>query len=363
MVDVPGSACYHKPTAQKAYRPAMQASSKVEHMQNPQTWRDLLGMVIRDPQERQRLANELGVSQLTLARWANNESRPRLQNLHHLVNALPEYRDSLPPLIASEFEEFSSTVETSDETADKIPSTFYARVFQANAELTPSLRSWLICDIILQQALEQLDPRRQGMAVIVVQCMPPTKEHIVRSLREVMGRGTPPWDRDLEQQAILLGAESMAGYVVTTGHSITVQNLNEDQGIFPAHRAKWEESSTAHPILRGNLVAGCLLVSSARPNYFTPERLTLSQNYADLLVLVFAPEEFSELERIKLGVMPQYDMQRIHLATFQERVYRIMLEAARKNAPIDSVQAEQLAWRQLEGELIQLSSHTHHEQG
>jgi len=215
----------------------------------------------------------------------------------------------------------------------------------------------------VQQALEQLAPRRQGMAVIVVQCMPPTKEHIVRSLREVMGRGTPPWDRDLEQQAILLGAESMAGYVVTTGHSITVQNLNEDQGIFPAHRAKWEESSTAHPILRGNLVAGCLLVSSARPNYFTPERLTLCQNYADLLVLVFAPEEFSELERIKLGVMPQYDMQRIHLATFQERVYRVMLEAARKNAPIDSVQAEQLAWQQLEGELIQLSSHTHHEQG
>jgi hypothetical protein len=61
--------------------------------------------------------------------------------------------------------------------------------------------------------------------------------------------------------------------------------------------------------------------------------------------------------------MPQYDIQRTYLATFQERVYRLMLEVARKNKPIDSVQAEQMAWQQLEGELIQLSSHTNHEQG
>src|SRR5215472_2929930 len=160
IVDVPGSSCYHKRTAQKAYRPAMQASSKVEYMPNPQTWRDLLGMVIKDPQEKQRLAIELGVSQLTLVRWANNESKPRLQNLHLLVKALPEYRTSLPALIVHEFEEFSSAVESNDETSDEIPSTFYARVFQANAELTSSLRSWLMRDIILQQALEQLDPRR-----------------------------------------------------------------------------------------------------------------------------------------------------------------------------------------------------------
>jgi len=330
----------------------MQASVKVEHMQNPLTWRALLGMVIKDPQEKQRLANELKVSQLTLSRWATNETKPRLHNLHLLVKALPEYRASLLTLLASEYEEFATTSEVKEEAEKEIPSAFYARVFQANAGLTPSLRSWQIRDIILQQALEQLDPECQGMAIIVVQCMPPTTERIVRSLREVMGRGLPPWSRDLEQHAILLGAESMVGYVVTTGRPITNQNLKRDQGIFPAYRAQWEESSTAHPILRGNLIAGCLLVSSTQPDYFFPERLTLIQSYADLLVLSFAPEEFYELERIQLSVMPQYDIQRIHLATFQERVYRIMQEAARKNEPVNGVQAEQLAWQELEGELI-----------
>ena len=331
-------------------------------MQNPPTWRALLGMVIKDPQEKQRLANELKISQLTLSRWVTNETRPRLHNLYQLVKALPEYRALLLPLLASEFEEFSSTTEIKEETAEEIPSAFYARVFQANAELTPTLRTWLIRDIILQQALEQLDPERKGMAIILVQCMPPTKERIVRSLREVMGRGLPPWSTDLEQQAILLGAESMVGYVVTTGRSITNQNLNRDQGIFPAYRAQWEESSTAHPILRGNLIAGCLLVSSVQPGYFSPERLTLIQNYAGLLVLAFGPEEFYELERIKLSVMPQFDIQRVHLATFQERVYRLMQEAARKNEPINVIKAEQLAWQQLEDELIHLPSQTNHQQ-
>jgi len=331
-------------------------------MQNPLTWRALLGMVIKNPQEKQRLANELKVSQLTLSRWVTNETKPRLHNLQLLVKALPENRALLLTLLADEYEEFSTTTEVKEATEKEIPSAFYARVFQANAELTPSLHSWLIRDIILQQALEQLAPERQGMAIIVVQCMPPTKECIIRSLREVMGRGLPPWSRDLEQHAILLGAESMVGYVVTTGRSITNQNLNRDQGIFPTYRAQWEESSTAHPILRGNLVAGCLLVSSTQPDYFSPERLTLIQSYADLLVLTFAPEEFYELECIQLSVMPQYDIQRIYLATFQERIYRIMQEAARKNEPINSVQAEQLAWQQFESELIQLPSQTNHQQ-
>src|SRR5215469_6113387 len=135
----------------------MQASGKVEHMQNPPTWRALLGMVIKDPQEKQRLANELKVGQITLSRWVTNETTPRLHNLRQLVKALPEYRALLLPLLTSEFEEFSSTIEVKEETAEEIPSTFYANVFQANAELTPSVRSWLIRDIILQQALEQLD--------------------------------------------------------------------------------------------------------------------------------------------------------------------------------------------------------------
>src|SRR5260370_97040 len=68
IVDVSNSACYHKRTAHKTHRPTMQASGKVEHMQNPLTRRALLGMENDHPQEKQRLPNDLTVSQLTMPR-------------------------------------------------------------------------------------------------------------------------------------------------------------------------------------------------------------------------------------------------------------------------------------------------------
>jgi hypothetical protein len=184
--------------------------------------------------------------------------------------------------------------------------------------------------------------------------MPPSDDHIVRSLREIIGRGTPPWKRELEQNAILLGAESMAGYVVTTGRSITSQNLKEEKGMYPAHKAEWEVSATAHPIMRAGHIAGCLVASSTQPDYFPPSRTILVQNYADLLVLVFEPKDFYELANIRFGVFPRYDIQQSYLVNFQERVAQLMIDALRKQRPLSSTEAEQIMWQQVESELLQL---------
>ena len=50
-------------------------------MQELPSWRVLLGQLIHDPQERNRIANELGINPATLVRWAHNETNPRPQNL------------------------------------------------------------------------------------------------------------------------------------------------------------------------------------------------------------------------------------------------------------------------------------------
>jgi len=45
-------------------------------------WRELLGHIIEDPQERQRIAQELGISPITLSRWVKSDSmKPRPHNL------------------------------------------------------------------------------------------------------------------------------------------------------------------------------------------------------------------------------------------------------------------------------------------
>ena len=327
----------------------------------PATWRSLLKSIISDPHERQRLADELGIKPITLIRWASGESDPRQQNLRHLLTALPQHRDEMFELIREEsgFEEFTNA--GFDESAISIPAAFYNRVFTARAATVESMRFWSISNLILQQAISQLDPDRLGMAINVVRCMiPSTVDHKVHSLRESVGLGTHPWSGDLEQKAMFLGAESLCGYVTTLCRPASNQNIDEQQNLIPAHKVEYEKSASVHPILFAGRIAGCLLVSSTQYNYFLPQsRLALIENYANLLALAFEPEEFYEPQDIELFVMPNQEEQKNYFANFRQRVANTMIEGARNKRPVNNVQAEQMVWQQLEEELLHHATEDH----
>src|SRR6266566_4807276 len=115
-------------------------------MQVPFNWRERLGEVIQNPQERQRLVNELSINSLTLTRWANNQSKPRPRNLHQLLNALPQYRDELIKSFALEFPNFVAD-EIGHGIADQpleIPSEFYARILATYLTTPISQRFWTL---------------------------------------------------------------------------------------------------------------------------------------------------------------------------------------------------------------------------
>lgn len=326
-------------------------------MQQPKNWRELLNSILNDSRERQRLAGELGIRLITLNRWLSGETKPRPQNMQHLLTALPQYREQFLDLLRFEkgFEDLT-TVE--DETAKEIPATFYIRVFNARASSVEGLRFWSVGNLILQQALSQLDPDRLGMSVVVVRCMPPPPgSKKVRSLRESIGVGTPPWSSDLEQQALFLGAESLAGYAVSLCHPAANQDIASDNTFVPTSPGAYEKSAIAHPILYAGRVAGCLLVSSIEANYFlSPTRATLIQNYADLLALAFEPQDFYNPQDIELHVMPPHPLQRQHFANYRQRVASKMIQAAQKHRPVNNLEAEQIVWRELEEELLLLST-------
>lgn len=325
-------------------------------MQEQPTWRDVLGSVIQDPQERRRIANELGINPITLTRWVNKEANPRPQSLQRLLKALPQHRKVLFELMVKEFGEFASEAEDSltEDLQQKIPSEFYIRVLRTLATIPKVLRFSSLCDLILQQALEQLDPQRLGLAIIVVRCMLPSREGKIRSLRESVGRGTQPWEGKLDQMAILLGAESLAGHAVTLGHPVANQNLSESKSLSPGYHGIWEESAAAAPIMFEGTVAGCLLVSSTQPNYFLPSRQALVESYADLVALAFEPEEFFESKHIELGLVPFQEVQQEYLSGFRQRLTETMMQAAKNNHPLTIDQAEQVVWQQFEKELLQL---------
>ncbi len=327
-------------------------------MQETQTWRQFLGTVISNPKEKQRIADELGVKPITLTRWVSGESDPRPQNLRLLLNVLPGQREQLLDLIREEegLEEFSDTIR--DDTAKDIPSEFYLKVFVARASITENLRYWSLCQIILQQALEQLDPDKLGMAVWVVKCMPPSGFYNkVRSLRESVGTGTPPWFGNLEQKAMFLSAESLSGNIVTLCRPAIIENLDEEHNLLPAARVEHEKSCAIYPILYAGRIAGVFLVSSTQYNYFlSRSRTTLVQNYADLLALAFEPEDFYEPEDIALCVMPYHDEQREYFAPFRLLVANAIREAAQNNKPINNIEADTWVWQQLEEKLIQVAA-------
>jgi len=318
-------------------------------VQDPQKWRELLAKIIKDSHEKQRVANELGVSVITLTRWVSGESTPRPHNLRLLLKALPEHRKALLETFPEEISLSVDEKVEGEDTGQEIPSVFYARVLNAHCNLPRILHFSSICDVILQQALKQLDPNRVGMEITVVQCMYPSLNGKIRSLRESLGRGTPPWNRELEQRTLFLGAESLSGYVVSSGRPLAVPSRQQGLNLFPVQWVEWEESAIAYPIMIADQIAGCLLVSSTQPDYFLSQaRQKLVQQYAELLLVAFEPANFYDLGSVDLGRIPPYEQQRSHLNNFRQRVADVMIRQR-----VDVVQAERIVWQLIEDELLQ----------
>jgi hypothetical protein len=240
----------------------------------------------------------------------------------------------------------------------ELEAAFFRQVLETRATTPDMLLFWTVCRQVLQHALRRLDRESIGMAITVAVCMPPgAGTKTIRSLREVMGLGTPPWPGDLEHQSMFLGAESLAGYVVMRCRPQVIDDLREPQTLLPAYQTEYEISAAAYPIMYTNRVAGCLLVSSTQPRYFASQaRLALIADYAQLIALAFTPEQFYPPEWIDLRIMPPLPVQQRLLVTLQRRITQMMQEASATSRLLTRGEAEQLAWQQIEEELIHLSS-------
>ena len=325
-------------------------------MSDPSSWQDLLKDIISDPVARERLASAVGVRPITLSRWTTGESIPRPINLRQLLAALPyEQRNRMAALL--EEEHLDVSVSSMSDSLDELEFPFVRQVLDLRATTPDVVLFWTLCHKVFQHALRRLDPERIGMAMRVVLCMPPGNDGKIHSLRESVGQGTPPWRADLEQEAIFLGAESLAGYVVISCRPDLVQNFGREHYQLPASWAEHELSATAIPIMYTNRIAGCVLVSSAQPDFFnSSSRRTLIADYTQLIALAFKPEQFYPPEWIELQVLPSFDEQRGLLASFRDRVIALMTEAANQGQPLTRTQAEQLVWQHLEEQLIHISS-------
>jgi hypothetical protein len=324
------------------------------YMPEPGTWQELLRQLITNPQERARLAAAIHVRPVTLQRWCEGLTKPHAENIRQLVKNLP--KETYPlfmRLLMADFPELLWEDMSQEPSVQGIPTEFYARAL-SNLALTPrSIYRHAMQDLILRQALGQLDPDRQGLAITLAICVPPRFGCKVRSLCEVEGMATPPWPRNLGERAMFLGAESLVGCAIVRGYACVV-NSREEKTLFPVQWTEHEKSAAAFPIFLHARIVGGLIVSSAHEDFFTSTRVTLLKDYAHLAACIFNPEESFALNEIELGIMPPYTIQRPYLTEYHHRVSQALIEANIRGKPLAMQQARLLVWQDLEATLLQI---------
>ena len=314
-------------------------------------WTDILQTIIREPEEQQRLAVLLGITSDTLGYWASGKITPPLSQLTRLVRIVkPQVREELLGALTVLYPDIARSLRSAG--SDRIPASFFADVLSARTTTTESLGFWRLSEMVLKQALDQLDPNGLGLVISVVQCMPPVDGEI-RSLRESIGKGTLPWSANLDNLALFLGLESLAGYCVEVRRPVSVDDLSKDT-LVPAYQTEYEISSAAHPILLGGLIAGCLLASSTQIGYFSQQRLTLLAAFSDVIALALPQDNFYPPERLALRAMPKPEKQRPILDTFRQRVSRELLASSREQRQVGNEWAERKVWQEIEKELLSL---------
>lgn len=325
----------------------------MSNLQEPSTWQEFLGQMIVNPQEKQRIAAAVRVRPITLQRWSEGVSRPRDENISLLLKVLPP--GSYPLFMRLLLVDFPHLVQEelpAERFLMQVPREFYARSLNALTFTPYPLCRQAIQDLVLQQALEHLDPERHGLFISVVTCVPPRHGRTVRSLREIDGLGTPPWSRTPAEKTIFLGAEALVGYALSEMVQCVV-NTRDEITIFPVRWTENERSAAAFPIMRHGKVAGALVVASAREYFFTKEHIAVLEEYANMIALMFEPEEFFEAQEITLETMPAYELQAPYFVGYNRRISQKFAEAHSQGAPITLREARQLVWQDLEEVLLQ----------
>lgn len=328
----------------------MKQSEQKQLIREVRTWREQLGIYIQNNEERKRIAYQIGVNPLTVTRWANNVSSPHKQSLQKLLTLLPNSQEELAQLPNNEVHK--KQVAEIDTT---IMLSLYTRVLSAYSSTHSALLFWSVSQLILQHALTQLATGQDAIEIVVAQCMPPFHNGNVRSLREIIGISSINTNSIFDHKQTFLGVESLASAVLTSPHKRVVHNFAEERYFYPRALDIGEECScVACPILHTNRVAGCLLVASTEPNYFSSQKQLLIEQYAELFALAFDAKDFYSLEAIELYPMPRTHEQREYITTFRQRVRQVIKEAGLAQ-PFTILQAEQQVWQQLEQELIEVA--------
>lgn len=314
----------------------------------PQSWQEMLQKLIEDPVEKKRIVSQANIQPITLWRWIKGISTPHVEKMRSLLNAIPySSSQAFAQLVIVDFPTLLS--EHTDTGSQRIPSEFYQRVLKAYATTSPPQYPQLLQSLILQHMVEYFASGSPGLAIRVARCFWHRTENRVRSLQVVQGIGTPPWSRNLDQRAMLFGAESLAGMAIMKCRVTGTSRWAQNSLLSPLNWGEYEQSALACPLMHQTRIAGCLLMASTQPDAFRESHYKLIECYAHLMALTFKPDAFFDLKDIDLHVMPPYSRQKPLFDQFHQRVYQ---KAQRQSLALS--EAQEQVWQEIEEEMIEM---------
>ena len=276
----------------------------------------LRSILHHDRAEITHIAKEMEVTENTIYRWMSGSSEPRSAHLKRLPEVFPEHRAAL---IYTINQAFPGLLDASLTGVREIPKEIYQRV----AELIASneeedARLWQVSQTIFEQALMHLDTERRGLAITYARLMP-AREDGIHSLREFTMRGNAPWDFNNEAK-VYLGSTTLAGTAAMLQRVQTWSDMEE--GRLQVEVDKFERSACAAPLLRGSRIAGVLIVSSVRSDFFVdPMAWQVVNDYAQLLATALRDQDFYPVSQLNLRPMANLTIQRDYIArTYISRI-------------------------------------------
>jgi transcriptional regulator with XRE-family HTH domain len=319
-----------------------------------ESFRTYLKELLRDAQVRKTIEERTDISARTLARWVSGETEePDRKRLTSLLRALPQYREPLLSTIITALPDFAAPLlDQTNTLVEDLPVAFWVQLVETTATTPKNLHFTTVVQLIFLQLQATIDPERLGLHFYIIQCSPPASPaHPVRSLRVIAQMEAHKSLLTSPGEYVFFGAESLAGYSVSTCTSNIVQNVPQEQRL-PVVRLPGEASLAAYPLQRGGALAGCFIVSSPQPDFFTQRLQYLLHIYAYLLSLAFETDQFYPPERIRLRPMPAMSQQELYIAHFHGRVLSLL----QHDPSLSRSQAEKIVWHQIEEALLAQAS-------
>jgi transcriptional regulator with XRE-family HTH domain len=257
------------------------------------------------------LAKAMDVSENTIYRWMNGSTEPRANHLKKLPEVLSEQRSNITYAIN---QTFPGILTAHPSHLREVQKDIYRRVLDLIAiNNDDETCFWQISQAVFEYALLHLDTEHKGICITFAKLMPLQEDQLVHSLREFAIRGSPPWLYTSEIKGFL-GGTTLAGNAVSMQRPLIWSDAQKSMRL-PVEVDEFEHSAYAAPLVRGNRVAGVLIVSSTQSTFFQdPGRCEAVIEYAQLLTIGLHPHEFQPISKLHLRPMPPLKVQRDHLS-------------------------------------------------